>query len=177
MPGSDSVCAARGIPDYLHQLGRTPDPDFVGNEQLFVRFKPTETEIKNVISFRKQSCNRAKYCQGGLDDVLFDSKHGGRHQEYTGVAAITVAQLFSVSAGITEIKANTQTTRVYTLHPKHEPEPCNYPHSEIIADCNGQPDPDNIKPNSMKKQLRDQLAELYRIVLPLGRAGERLQGE
>ena len=179
MSNSDPVCAVLGIPDHLHQCGRKPDHVFAEEEQLFVRCKPTETQIKNVISFRRQSCNRARYCEGGPSDVLYDSERGGNHQEYTAVVAITVAAVQEVLAEITEQirKHQPQTKRNYSLQPQHRPEQCNYAHAEIVAYCNGVEDPENIKPSSMKKRLREQLVERYRFVLPSRRNGERLESD
>lgn len=148
MPGSNPVCAARGIPDYLHRLDREPDVAFANGERLFVRFDPSETQFKNIISFKRQSCNRAKYCPGGSEDVLFDSEHGGRHQIYTGVLVITVAEMRQVRA---EIEERDKAGRTYTLQPEHKPEQCNYAHTEIVAFCNGREDSDHIKPSSMEK--------------------------
>ena len=165
MPPSDPICAAAGIPNYLHQNGRSANQTFANHsEKLFVRFALNTPSIQTAVSFRRQSCNREKYCDGGAADVLFKTVRGGLYQD-CGVMSITVAQVSAVHEQIDG--------RKFTLRPEHQPEQCNYAHTEIVAHENGSPVSD-IGPKSVKKQLRDTLSDCFRIKLPETRAGGQL---
>lgn len=165
MPPSDPACVALGIPAYLHQNGRAPDPQFSNSEKLFVRFALGTPSIQTAVTFRRQSCNREKYCGNGATDVLFDTGLGRLHQD-CGVMSITVAEVRVMREQIGE--------REFTLRPEHRPEQCNYAHAKIVAHENGSP-VDDIGPRSVKKQLRDTFTTCFRIELPIAQTGEQLR--
>ena len=104
--------------------------------------------------------------------MLLDTDEGGSHEGF-GVMAITVAQILAVVGSVRTNPKEPATERRFTLRPDHQPLQCNYAHTEIVAH-EGQESRSEIGPASVKKQLRDQLADLFQIELPLASAGGRL---
>jgi len=67
----------------------------------------------------------------------------------------------------------------YGLKPLHEPQRCNYPHSEVVVHQfdakDGSATPvTKIKPPTVKLKIREYLQNLVTIVLPMNRIGETL---
>jgi len=171
MEACDPVCRARGIPDYLHQNGRDSNQVFDVKEVLFIRFRVEERKLKSVISFCRQSANRSMYCEGGADDALFDGQNGGRHEGF-GVYEISAAAVNLIKKEL-NVGGN---LRTFTLRLFHNPDQCNYAHTEIVA-CEGGNEVDDIGPKSVKKMIREEFHEAIRPVLPPNLAGIKFEAD
>jgi hypothetical protein len=170
MPASDPECAAKGIPEHLHRVGREPDPVFESDELLYRRFPLNKPDLTAAISFKRMSVNRGKYCNSP-DDVLWNSTDGGRLEGF-GVLEFEVGAL-----GLTVRHPHDPVS--FALRPDHTPEPCNYPHTEVVAFAVSAADGtetaiQDIKPPSVKLRFREHLQNLARIALPTEKAGEAL---
>jgi hypothetical protein len=156
----DPQCEAKGIPRHLHCLNRSAEPFFETTELLYRRFSSEVIDdLTAAISFERMSVNRQKFCHSP-DDVLWNDKEGGQYAG-CGVLAIPVAAL--------DIRiSHAHEDYSFTLRPEHCPEPCNYPHSEVIA-TKVLPDGTEvplreIRPKSVKLAIRKALENSISVV-------------
>lgn len=161
----DPVCRERGIPSHLHQAGRPVDPDFEAQERLYRRSRSKQVEPASLINFRRMSVNREKYCQTP-EDVLWNDDAGGKHPD-EAIFALPVAAL---SLRIPHPEKDHPYS--FGLKPIHQPKQCNFAHTEITAfrimsDGTEEELPD-IKPTSVKLQMRQELVEYLELHHPVG---------
>jgi hypothetical protein len=159
MNGTDPECAAKGIPEHLHQCGRSANQQFDAGELLYRRVRLPCQELTAAISFdrKSSSVNRSKYCHSS-DDVLWNDEHGGRHEGYDVLQF--PADAFEGKKWQTEDNRQSFTIEVF-----HDPKKCNYPHSDFRFIRNGQ-ETDKVKPGSIKMQIREHLLSLIKIARP-----------
>jgi len=162
----DPVCHERRIPSHLHQAGRVVDLEFDSGEFLFRRDMSPETEPAKVLNFKRMSVNRQKYCQSPAD-VLWNGQEGGRYPDRAVFA-------LPVDALSLQIKHPDQKNHPYSFGLKaiHKPLLCNYPHSEVTAikmtSDGSEEELADIKPTSVKLQMRTELAEYLELVHRVG---------
>jgi len=134
------------IPDELLQGGRTPDPIFLPEEELFIRFNQIDGSGKVAISeirYDNQSGNRSKYCS--KPSYILLPNYGN-----WGYGSISVRDILDIPAIITAKSGVTNSCEV-----AHMPLKDNYSHSEIWTYRNGV----RVTNNNKKKKI----AALFRI--------------
>lgn len=160
MNESDPACAAKGIPQHLHRVGRPADHVFQDTEFLYRRFRIGEPDPASAISFNRMSVNREKFCNSA-DDTLWNDKDGGRHEGY-GVIKFPVGALNLK-------KKHPQEDFFFSLKPEHHPEDCNYSHSEVtsikILEDGSEEALSEIRPKSVKLAIRKALRDAISVVL------------
>lgn len=164
-------CLRIGIPAYLHQNDRNPDPTFEGEELVFRRFfvnPPKETWLgkanqwKSAKIFRLEndSYNREKYCLEPAD-VLFNinATHSNDHFFNWGILSLKIKEIqgFSFQVEINGIG------RSVTFRLIHKPETCMFPHAEIHAFQDGNL-VDEVAPKSLRAVVRDIFVETCEVV-------------
>ncbi len=158
----DPDCESKGIPLHLHRCARSPDQDFKGDELLYRRTPNTHGDLTAAIKFNRMSVNREKYCEEP-SDTLWNEKEGGTHDGF-GVISLPVGAL-SRSWPHKALKNVS-----FSLRPEHTPDPCNYPHTEVVAnreEADGSLTPlANIKPPSTKLAIREDLARFLKVEIP-----------
>ncbi|MCX6876026.1 MAG: hypothetical protein NTW21_19795 [Verrucomicrobia bacterium] len=122
------------------------------------------------------SVNRGKFSESP-DDVLWNDKAGGRYENF-GVVQFQVSAL----QGRWDHPNDKQFPVSYRLEPEHQPERCNYPHSEVVTiefnrETGTSTSVSKIKPSSVKLEIREHLQNFVTIALPIERSGETLPVE
>jgi hypothetical protein len=128
------------IPDELLQGGRTPDPIFSPEEELFIRFRQIDGSGKVAISeirYVDQSGNGSKYCYRPRYILL-------PNYDNWGYGAIRIKDILDIPGIITKISGVNNSCEV-----THMPLTDNYSHSEIWTFRNGV----RVTNNNKKKKI------------------------
>ncbi len=158
MAPSDPECDAIGIPAHLHTTDKVAVDVFQANERLFRRF-PAGSNLAECISFNRKdsSTNRSSLCDRA-DDALWNCEKGGRYKNF-GIISIP-AKIFDGRTW------NSSEPAEFMVSVFHSPTPCNYSHTDFRVLKNGV-ETDQIKPGSVKLQIRQFLSESHAINLEI----------
>lgn len=151
-------CADLGIPEHLHQNGRTAENEnFTPDERMFRRFRPKDSLseiVKTNFDFKSMSFNRERY--SNPEDVLYNIKENNHYND-CGVASLTVYEIERIQIPHPDDK------QLYTFKAVHDPEECMYPHSIVQVFKNGNK-VSEIKPSSVKSLIRDEYEKSIMII-------------
>ncbi len=156
-------CFELKIPEYLHTKERTEDQNFTNQELLFRRFSPDHyNPIHRSVSpasirVGDTSVNREKYSKEP-NDVLYNTRLPEHYFNY-GIFEITVGFIRDVTFTHPE-----DSSKVFTLRVLHEPSRCMYPHSVIKVEVNGELLENFKRPNTVKTQIKVEIANNCNIV-------------
>jgi hypothetical protein len=137
-------CTSPHIPSRLHTNGRGPVPFTSNDELLFKRVPPRDAEevissiseiplsVFNAGPIPGMSLNRSRFCDP--EDVLYDINSPTEHRRHDwGIIQLKYGQLRELTVEHPDVSVNS----VYSFNANHEPDPCNYPHSELVVLENG----------------------------------------
>jgi hypothetical protein len=143
------------IPDELLQGGRTPDPIFLPEEELFIRFNQIDGSGKVAISeirYDNQSGNRSKYCS--KPSYILLPNYGN-----WGYGSISVKDILDIPEIITAKSGVTNSCEV-----AHMPLKDNYSHSEIWTYRNGVRVTNNNKKRKIGLLFRLEISQKINII-------------
>lgn len=159
------ACKTPGIPENLHKKNRLPVQDFSSDNNLFIRVPKKYFEegarngmfSVNAFTLDKQSTNRDRY--SNHLDVLYN------------INAISIKEHYDdwgiVSLGINELSSKqfTHPEEGYLVnaYPRHQPEECMYPHTEIWFRKKDNYDA-AIKSRKLKSMIRAHYLDIAMIV-------------
>jgi len=150
-------CDSIIIPPYLHSKTRPKITYFDNSDSLLRRFEyldtnhnPTLSDDKvsiSIFSTKKMSCNIKSLCNQ-VDDVLYDITKD-MFVEKAGIVSLAYSQLVLYQA-----IDPTDDSISYRLIVLHQPEPCMFPHAEIIVAKNNKLIDDFERPKSVKVAIK-----------------------
>lgn len=142
----------------MHQDGRTAIDSFDPDEFLYRRYALVHFADGQVlpqsISFPKPSFNRGRFSRP--EDVLDVDCCDGKNLPGWGV-------LEGSTSGLC-VSAESGDKRMFTLYPKHVPNPNCYAHSELW--CSSPPSEDAKPTESSKEKLRILLSRALKVKIP-----------
>lgn len=141
------------LPASMHRNGRPADPHFAPEEQLFMRIPPGSTDeygaLATAFRFPEQSVNREKY-SGSPEWVLLPrSRHG-----MCGILAFAVKD---VRLCLPPRDEDADGMR-FDFRVEHTPMEDNYPHSDVRAYREDDPD-------TLARKVRSQVKQRFRMLL------------
>lgn len=143
------------IPDELLQGGRTPDPIFLPEEALFIRFKQIDGAGNVAISeirYVDQSGNRSKYCSRPSYILL-------PNYDNWGYGSISIKDILDIPGIITAKSGVNNSCEV-----AHMPLTDNYSHSEIWTFRNGVRATNNNKKKKIAALFRIEICQKINIL-------------
>lgn len=143
------------LPDELHQGERLPDPIFLPEEELFIRFKQIDGSGNVAISeirYVDQSGNRSKYCSRPSYILL-------PNYDNWGYGAISIKDILDIPEII-----NTKSGATNSCEVAHMPLTYNYSHSEIWTFRNGGRTTNNNKNKKIAALFRIEICQKINIL-------------
>jgi hypothetical protein len=143
------------LPDELHQGERLPDPIFLPEEELFIRFNQIDGSGKVAISeirYDNQSGNRSKYCSRPSYILL-------PNYDNWGYGTISIKDILDTPGIITAKSGVNNSCEV-----AHMPLADNYSHSEIWTYRNGVRVTNNNKKRKIGLLFRLEISQKINII-------------